>query len=515
MAGILNSKQRVMDTLITTPGRFQAASGHMQFRYVTFTDRHAFYDSALAPTASDVAGDAGDRIYFEAMQRFQDTLCIETDHNGLITALKAPPILYSGSIFELLPNLLNKFSLTGAFPTGVNINPLNGGMPNEFIKGLEGNYQSQRFLASIDPFAINNKFIISTGSINFDTLPEPKAVTDESSASPDVPQTLERSTLPRVWEDHRFTHVPNFLYLPPINKLPPGAQMARILPFIVTGLKLPEMDFKQAMKKMSEFMGLPAAVVKLLDSDDLGLLDGLGLVVMLGILEHFLPNGAFKIDGLPNGVLENVSLFKDGFHAPDEVKQYTGGGITPYKEGDIATELDKIGAVALGVQGLNEKDFAAARLCYQWQWPAEAATKYQQRETKLSQVIDRLKAKAGDNPKSNKQIIGNLVTFPETSKNNNLIMQIFEFPRDKAEINKLAVIDAGELSDGNPNGNQQRLFYVGKMYQDKDNTGAVSLRFANIFTMILNSSVGNAATGAEIFDEYLINPNNKFLLGSE
>ena len=56
MAGILDSKRRVMDILITDEGKRQASMGELKINYATFTDMHAFYREAKS--ADSVADDA-------------------------------------------------------------------------------------------------------------------------------------------------------------------------------------------------------------------------------------------------------------------------------------------------------------------------------------------------------------------------------------------------------------------------------------------------------------------------
>jgi hypothetical protein len=83
------------------------------------------------------------------------------------------------------------------------------------------------------------------------------------------------------------------------------------------------------------------------------------------------------------------------------------------------------------------------------------------------------------------------VKFTETSKNNNVIMQIFEFPAGENTVNKLAIVDGGTLFDDNPYGPDPHLFYVGKLYGNKQGVGDLDgaptqMRFVNIFKIILH-----------------------------
>ena len=46
MAGILNSKTRILDTILTLEGRRQLADGDFQVKYVSFTDGSSFYQAS-------------------------------------------------------------------------------------------------------------------------------------------------------------------------------------------------------------------------------------------------------------------------------------------------------------------------------------------------------------------------------------------------------------------------------------------------------------------------------------
>ena len=70
MAGILNDKKRVMDTIITNEGRRQVAEGELQIKYASFTDRGTFYTG----NSGSIADDASSRLYFEATGRLQDQI---------------------------------------------------------------------------------------------------------------------------------------------------------------------------------------------------------------------------------------------------------------------------------------------------------------------------------------------------------------------------------------------------------------------------------------------------------
>ena len=69
MAGILDSKERVQDFILTKRGRQQLSEGRLQLCYATFTDLHPFYKGT-----EGVVDDASSRLFLEAFQRQQDQI---------------------------------------------------------------------------------------------------------------------------------------------------------------------------------------------------------------------------------------------------------------------------------------------------------------------------------------------------------------------------------------------------------------------------------------------------------
>ena len=83
MAGILDNRTRVLDTVITNEGRRQAATGKMNVEYVSFSDASAIY--ALDTLVSGGL-DFTSRITFEAGNLPQDSIVFETDDSGNLLA---------------------------------------------------------------------------------------------------------------------------------------------------------------------------------------------------------------------------------------------------------------------------------------------------------------------------------------------------------------------------------------------------------------------------------------------
>ncbi len=69
------------------------------------------------------------------------------------------------------------------------------------------------------------------------------------------------------------------------------------------------------------------------------------------------------------------------------------------------------------------------------------------------------------------------IQFDDTSRDNNLIGQVFEF--SSTGIEKLSIIDFGIFTDDDPFSPGKQIFFIGKLYRDANG----SETFMNIFTL--------------------------------
>ena len=73
--GILDKKTRFIDLVITQEGKRQIASGQLRAEFASLSDCNAFYDSGSVD-------DVSDRIYFEVMERPENSIVMEKDDSG-------------------------------------------------------------------------------------------------------------------------------------------------------------------------------------------------------------------------------------------------------------------------------------------------------------------------------------------------------------------------------------------------------------------------------------------------
>jgi len=207
MAGILDSKTRIMDVIITQEGRRQMASGKLRPEFISFTDRQAFYEESLVSGSTD----ASKRIYFEATSRVEDMITLETDDSGNLIGFDSDPrVTLSGNKI---------FTTTGSVatdPEGYQFRFVNTGssfasVANLIATSSINNFKNQYMIGTVedeensigDGFEIENASLTFniTNSSPFDRGPQDKIVNIDS--------------IEPIFLDKRLSHLPNFRFLPP------------------------------------------------------------------------------------------------------------------------------------------------------------------------------------------------------------------------------------------------------------------------------------------------------------
>tara|TARA_B100000674_G_scaffold464762_1_gene447066 strand:+ start:377 stop:1384 length:1008 start_codon:yes stop_codon:yes gene_type:complete len=217
MAGILNSKERMIDFILTNQGRRQMSDGRMRVEYATFTDTHTFYQ-ASSSIEYNVAEDASGRLFFEATDRHQDIIVPELDAGYSMQPFRAGDFKIEGrkiasGTFSLKASGVKNFEneLTGTQITDV-ATPL--------LTSLVNNFQELRILQTEDLFSDTSDFKLTAHTASF-------VITDSELDFGDPNQfavlksygaQVHLNSLPNIFSSKRFSHLPNFKYLPPVNK---------------------------------------------------------------------------------------------------------------------------------------------------------------------------------------------------------------------------------------------------------------------------------------------------------
>lgn len=88
MSGILDSKSRVLDVILTAEGRRQMSEGTFKVSYLTFTDS----DVAYIPDAVEGHDDPTNKIYLEACNLPQDQIVFEANDEGYLVPFRTHDI---------------------------------------------------------------------------------------------------------------------------------------------------------------------------------------------------------------------------------------------------------------------------------------------------------------------------------------------------------------------------------------------------------------------------------------
>lgn len=211
MAGILDNKERVIDFLVTNQGKRQLSSGRMIVEYASFTDRHTFYHTSAS--LAGVSEDASNRLFFEADHRHQDILVPEVDPGGMMQSFRA-------GYFNVEGRRIASGTIPGTGTTP-DSNELTGtqvidSVVGDFLQSLSSNFVDQRILQTKDLFSESSGFSLSAHTASFVITNDLLDFAAEPGTNVGQPEVVLKN-LPSISNSARFSHLPNFRYMPPIN----------------------------------------------------------------------------------------------------------------------------------------------------------------------------------------------------------------------------------------------------------------------------------------------------------
>lgn len=186
--GVLNNKERIIDTVVTDVGREQLAKGEFEPRYVSFTDSAASYDSVTSSI----------KIYVEAPDSLpHDRITfVHTPLGGINFIKPGEAVINGGSIFT------STGAVTGsAFSTTA----------STILSASFDNLAYHRLLRTDDIVFDDNDFVLDTPDVVFD-------LTDDSPINRFDVRTAKLKDIESLFQDRRLSHLPNFAYMPPVNK---------------------------------------------------------------------------------------------------------------------------------------------------------------------------------------------------------------------------------------------------------------------------------------------------------
>lgn len=193
MAGILDSKTRIMDVVITEQGRRQLAAGQMRVEYATFTDLGSFYSG----DADGVIDDPTTRIYFEAASDLpSDLITFETDDSGLLIPYRADSFGAGGKNMTLSGSLRDKMSGSQAAVA--------------ISQAILESWNNLQVIGTIDPLDDTQGFQPTRQQVTF-------SITKDFPFKPNDVKVAVIDDIESLNHDVRLSKLDNFKYLPPIN----------------------------------------------------------------------------------------------------------------------------------------------------------------------------------------------------------------------------------------------------------------------------------------------------------
>jgi hypothetical protein len=190
MAGLLDSKTRVIDGKLTSRGRMSLTDGGFEVKYVSFSDSGANYEDNGSGVAVEPL-----RIGFETFSTSNDEITITTDNFGSLNA------------FAGADSFLNA-----------------DGTTTQTVGNLTGSNSTLAIIASGSLESFKNQRLISTKNVLLD---DPGLSTSPSQASFIVSDTVPFNGEPSVssiddieslFADRRLSKSIRFQYLPPIQR---------------------------------------------------------------------------------------------------------------------------------------------------------------------------------------------------------------------------------------------------------------------------------------------------------
>ncbi len=195
--GLLDPKSRVLDVVLTEQGCEALAHSKLKVAYYSLTDAASFYEM-------DVSGssDVTTRVYAECATNLpQDVISLLTDDTGQITRVRSTAM--SGSVYG--GQILQGTYQDERVLSGSAFASMAGLILSSSLENLQNNY----IIGTVDEFFDDKEFKLGPSKVQF-SLSTDANISNERSANV--------STLESFFQDPLLSHVPNFQYLPPINK---------------------------------------------------------------------------------------------------------------------------------------------------------------------------------------------------------------------------------------------------------------------------------------------------------
>lgn len=213
MAGILDQKSRVLDSIITEEGRRQISQGQLKAVFYSFSDIGAFYKLTDQFDSGSINQNNSFRFSIESTNEPKDSITFESDDSG---RLKVKEFISIGSSSVKIHNgMIISGSVAGntriISGTDDDFAPLITGILSKSID----NFKNQYIIGSPDLLDNRfNEFLISNKNIQFVVSEDAPILSQRNGGTQDA----NINNIESLFADKRLSHVPNYKYLPPVNK---------------------------------------------------------------------------------------------------------------------------------------------------------------------------------------------------------------------------------------------------------------------------------------------------------
>lgn len=209
--GLLDSKSRIIDAILTLEGRRQLADGNMRIEHVSFSDAGTFYK----PDAVSGSADATRRLYLEANSLPQDSITFESDDSGRLKPFSGERGIQvrDGQILSYSFNAVSGSIITGSVESAsVSVGQEFASTSELLMSESLGNFRKLRSIGTADRVFEDDGFGLSNERVEF-VITDDRPIRDPSMWSANL------TSVESLFSDVRLSHIPNFAYLPPVNKI--------------------------------------------------------------------------------------------------------------------------------------------------------------------------------------------------------------------------------------------------------------------------------------------------------
>jgi len=211
--GLLNRRERLIDTIITDEGRKQLISGRFIPAFYSFSDASAVYsplDTFVSGTSPSTS--ISTLLSFEAFPLPQDQVAYEADDSGGLRVFANNNYFDSseGSVRVISGKLVQGWD--SGRPQVLSSSANFASLATDILSSSADNFRSLMILKSPDLLYPNNDTFQfdKTGSVTF-------RITNDMFLPGDVENGILESS-ENMFSDRRLSHLDNFSYLPPLNK---------------------------------------------------------------------------------------------------------------------------------------------------------------------------------------------------------------------------------------------------------------------------------------------------------